>query len=251
MDEVQTTPHGADDVPAQPPGLESTHNISQGAEQAEGTGLVAVHEPAFAPALPRDADAATLGAYERAGGTARYAHLTRGLTGEYERAGATAEGPHPDAYTRPQQRLHWIVAALVLAQLAGGLWMSTIPHAGHAVLLHRIVLAHVANGTLIFGLVAYRLMLRRRLGVPEEPAGTPVDVAALAHSNHTFFYVLLLTLPVLGWMTFLTHGQNHHMFGTAHAGTALVLALAICAHLAGVAYHTFVRRDGLLRRMTG
>jgi cytochrome b561 len=158
----------------------------------------------------------------------------------------------PGRYARPQQALHWIVAILVFAQLGGGLWMSTLPRAGHAVLLRDIMYAHLANGTVIFCLTAWRLTLRRRLGIPAPIPGTPVDSNALALANHGAFYALLLALPVLGWLTYISpRGQVHAILAATHGGTALALAFAIAAHLAGVFYHSFVRHDPLLRRMAG
>jgi cytochrome b561 len=97
----------------------------------------------------------------------------------------------------------------------------------------------------------WRLGLRRKLGAPAPPTGTPVDASALAHANHIGFYAILLVLPVLGWLTYVSHGHARALWASMHQGTAFLLVLAIAAHLAGVAYHTFVRRDGLLRRMVG
>jgi hypothetical protein len=57
--------------------------------------------------------------------------------------------------------------------------------------------------------------------------------------------VLLLTIPVIGWCAFLFRGG----FAALHAAGAGVLVLAIAAHLAGVGYHSWIRRDGLLQRM--
>jgi cytochrome b561 len=153
-------------------------------------------------------------------------------------------------YARQQKLLHWIVALLVLAQLAAGVWIGTMAREGHEALLRKLLYAHLANGTLIFGLTAWRLSLRRSLGVPAPPPGTPVDATALALANHGAFYAILLALPVLGWLTYLSpRGPTHAVLAATHAGTALALALAICAHLAGVAYHSFIRHDGLLKRM--
>jgi cytochrome b561 len=153
-------------------------------------------------------------------------------------------------YTKTQRRLHWIVAALVVLQLIGGLTIGVLHYAlGKDPLIGKLLIGHLANGTLIFGLMCARLMLRRRLGAPALPAGTSYDVALLSRLNHYGFYALLLIMPILGWTAYLSSGSLHSLAGGIHASLALVLALAIGAHLAGVVYHTYIRKDGLLRRM--
>ena len=94
-----------------------------------------------------------------------------------------------------------------------------------------------------------RLKLRRRVGAPPPPAGTPVDPALLARINHYGFYGLLLLMPVIGWLAYAFDRPDATFFGSIHGALALVLFLAICAHIAGVIYHTKFRRDGLLSRM--
>jgi cytochrome b561 len=144
-------------------------------------------------------------------------------------------------YTLRQRRLHWIVASLVVLQLMLGAFIGSTRPADH----RPILMLHAAIGTTIFILMLSRWQLRRRIGAPPPPAGTPVDAAVLARANHLGYYVLLLTIPVIGWCAFLFDSG----FGALHAAGAGVLVLAIGAHLAGVAYHSWIRRDGLLQRM--
>jgi cytochrome b561 len=76
-----------------------------------------------------------------------------------------------------------------------------------------------------------------------------LDAAVLARSNHLGFYVLLLALPLLGWLAYLSGGPAAAMWGAIHGALAQVLVLSIFLHLAGVIFHQYIRRDGLLRRM--
>jgi cytochrome b561 len=109
---------------------------------------------------------------------------------------------------------------------------------------HRVVLwIHAAVGLTIFVLMLLRWQLRQHVGAPLPPSGTSVDAVILARVNHVGYYVLLLTLPVIGWCAYLFHG-----FGALHAAGAGVLVLA-AAHLAGVTYHRWFRHDDLLQRM--
>lgn len=155
-----------------------------------------------------------------------------------------------EGYSPQQRRIHWIVAALVAFQLILGILIGTInwQPENHSA-LRNILIVHLVTGTVIFGLMCKRLSLRRQLGAPPSPNGTPIDAAVLARSNHLGFYVLLLALPILGWLAYLTGGTAAATWGAIHGALAVVLVLAICAHLCGVIFHQYIRRDGLLRRM--
>ena len=172
----------------------------------------------------------------------------------------------------PQQRwMHWIVAGLVAVQLGVG-WMLATTAAAHGSQsdLERLGAIHGGTGALIFILMLVRLRMRRRLGVPPPPAGTPETVSWLARANHRAFYVMLLAQPILGWMAASASGLGLSIFGLVslpnlvatdpdsalalgrlHGAVAVILLLLIAAHLAGVIYHSFVRGDRLLTRMTG
>jgi cytochrome b561 len=73
----------------------------------------------------------------------------------------------------------------------------------------------------------------------------PAGLKLLARLNHWAFYLVLVLLPLSGAASlFVTEdAADLHDVGTK------VLLLLIAAHLAGVAYHTLIRRDGLIWRM--
>jgi cytochrome b561 len=158
---------------------------------------------------------------------------------------AGADPRPPGGYALRQRRLHWLVAAFVAVQLAVGLWIRANGASHHA----GVLALHAAVGTAIFFLVLQRFRVRQQLGAPEPPEGTPTEVAKLAQVNHLGYYVILLALPVFGWLAYLCQDKMREFFGGFHWAFAVTLMLAICAHLAGVIYHTYVRHDGLLRRM--
>jgi len=154
-------------------------------------------------------------------------------------------------YAPRQQRLHWIVAALVLVQLAIGITLGFMPRRpDNQPFLDKMMVLHLVAGSVIFVVMVARWRLRRALGAPGSPPGTPYDASLLARLNHYGFYVLLLTMPVVGWLAFGASGRAASMLGGLHGAMAFTLILAIGGHLAGVAYHTYLRRDGLLERMT-
>ncbi|CAH2604380.1 Cytochrome B561 [Rhodovastum atsumiense] len=177
-----------------------------------------------------------------------------------------------EGYSREQRLIHWTVAGLVVAQILIGISLAKLLQSSpeNADELSRMLGLHGGTGTLLFVLMAWRLSLRRRLGVPPPPEGTPEDVSTLARLNHLTFYVLLLAMPIVGWLAASASGQQLSVFGLVHlpaligknqdvaaaltrmhVASGYLLICLIGLHLMGVVYHTYMRRDGLLRRMTG
>lgn len=169
-------------------------------------------------------------------------------------------------YTTVAIVLHWLVAAIVIAQFALGWWMQEIPKQPlgprtEAFNLHKSI-----------GLVVLALMLARiawRLGHPPPPLpAMPRWQARLAHATHLLLYAALVALPVTGYLGSMFSGYPVKFFGmtlpawpgksaelkewmsAAHRGLAWTLATAFALHMAGVAKHTLVNHDRLLRRMS-
>src|ERR1700743_1896715 len=111
-------------------------------------------------------------------------------------------------YAPRQRRMHWIVAGLVALQLVLGLIIGATQPASHRVVLW----VHAAIGSTIFVLTLLRWQLRRRVGAPAAPSGTPMDGAILARVNQLGYYALLLAIPVIGWCAYLFRGG----FGALH-----------------------------------
>jgi cytochrome b561 len=171
-----------------------------------------------------------------------------------------------DRYVAPARWLHWTVAALVLVMLGLGLWID-YGHPGDA-LYEWLDWLHQGTGTVVFVLVLLRLLVRLSNGAPPLPADTPDSVRMAAGLNHFAFYALLLIQPVIGflytnsqgfpltWFSLVPIpsplGKNkaaETILGALHWYIAAALIVLIAMHLAGVLYHTTIRRDHLLRRM--
>jgi cytochrome b561 len=169
----------------------------------------------------------------------------------------------------PEQRwLHWLIVALVLTQLVLGALLANAPpnDADYAAQIYGL---HGGTGLVIFLVMLWRLSARLRHGAPPLPLGTPGLVSRLAHANHYAFYLLLLLEPVIGYLVGGAKGYPLSVYGLftipaaigksdqvaellegAHGVVAGLLVLLIALHVAGVIYHTFIRRDRLLARMT-
>ena len=168
-------------------------------------------------------------------------------------------------YTATARWLHWITALLMLA---------TIPLAWQVHVMARGVpmravffTGHKSIGVTILLLAVARLIWRRRHPPPPAPTW-PRWAALLAKANHVLLYVVLLAMPLTGYVHSATSGVHPvNYFGLFYlpalpqddavsevtldihfAMQWLVYAL-IVLHVLGAAWHVVVRRDGALERM--
>lgn len=156
-----------------------------------------------------------------------------------------------DRYPVPIQILHWLVVALVLAQVISSDWMEDWfdgPRVADAAApLSSGALVHAITGAAILVLMGARFVARFSWGTPPAPGDLPVGLRVLSRLNHFAFYLLLVALPLTGLMAVF--------FAPAVAWTHSVLTIALYAvlalHVAAVAWHMLVLRDGLLWRMLG
>jgi cytochrome b561 len=168
-------------------------------------------------------------------------------------------------YTTIAIILHWLVAALVLAQFPLGWWMQEIAKQPPGPRVEAFNL-HKSVGLTIAALMLVRIAWRLGHPAPPLPA-MPLWQSRLAHVTHFLLYAVLIALPLTGYLGSAYSGYPVKFFGitlpawagkdlalkdlmsATHLGLAWTLAFAFAIHMAGVAKHVLVNRDGLLRRM--
>ena len=176
--------------------------------------------------------------------------------------GMAAEG----RYTSVASALHWLVLALLVAQFAIAWTMPDIkrdtPDTG-------LVAWHLSVGTTILAAMLVRLVWRLTHTPPPPPADLPRLLQFVSRMTQWLLYAILIVLPVLGWINASSRGYPALLFGVVplpplvsrgssfghamgdlHGTVALVLLGVIGLHVLGALYHTFILRDGLLRRLT-
>jgi cytochrome b561 len=182
------------------------------------------------------------------------------------RVRAAYAGPmQRDRYTPFAVAMHWVVAAVVLVQYPLGWWMQQIPKQppGQRVEVFNL---HKSLGLTILALMIVRLGWRLAHRPPEFPPMARWQ-ARLARSTHAGLYLLLIALPLAGYLGSSFSGYPVRFFGVVlpswapknlalkdlmsnvHLVLAWVLAVAFSLHIAGVVKHVVVNRDGLLARM--
>jgi cytochrome b561 len=158
-------------------------------------------------------------------------------------------GPAPiDRYGGVSKFLHWLVAGLVFLQLAIGKFFKIDPARPDETQFN----LHMWVGLTVLGLMVVRLIWRLGYTAPLLPKGTPAWQRIAARSTQGTFYLLLLALPVSGWLLTLPRALDvvgkdldrevHEVLGN------VLLVLAAFHVLAGLKHH-FIDRDDVLRRM--
>lgn len=104
-------------------------------------------------------------------------------------------------YTAVAITLHWVIAILLLAMIPFGWWMSdavldpaTRSQAAKAFQLHKSV------GLTVLGLSLVRLGWRLAHKAPPLPEAMPNWEKILARATHILFYVLMIAIPLSGWV---------------------------------------------------
>lgn len=153
-----------------------------------------------------------------------------------------------DRYNGVSKLLHWLVAVLVFTQLAMGKFFEIDPDKPDDGLFN----LHMTCGLTVLGLMLVRLAWRLGHPVPPLPAGTPAWQRLAALATHRAFYLLLIVLPLSGWMMTLpgivADGGKELLEEVHEVLGNIVLTLAAVHVLAGLKHH-FMDRDNVLRRM--
>jgi cytochrome b561 len=160
--------------------------------------------------------------------------------------------------------IHWFVAfAMANLLLRGALVMRYIANSDPAKIDG--LRAHMFAGTLVLTLMLLRLVLRHTTRRPAPATARNDYLDRLARISHRLLYALVIAQAssglVMGIQTGLPeivlagHGTLPADFWafplrSVHYALSRLLMALIALHLAGALYHTFILKDGLLRRMT-
>lgn len=160
---------------------------------------------------------------------------------------------------------HWAIAILVIMN-----WQ--IVEAAEKLdgpLRSEVMNYHKAWGILILALTLGRLGWRLAHPIPPMPPHYAAWERALAKTVHVVFYVLLIGLPLGGWIANSMTGRTIDFFGMftipalpvgankelggqifdLHAAGGTILLALIALHILGVIKHLVIDRDGELFRM--
>jgi cytochrome b561 len=175
-------------------------------------------------------------------------------------------GPIMQRYTTTAIVLHWLIALLIIGAFTLGLVMTDIP--GFSPTKLRYYSWHKWAGVTVLLLAAVRLLWRLKNRPPELSASMPAWQRGAAHGLHHLLYVFIFAVPLSGYFYTLAAGFPVVYFGlfqlpvliaknpalaetlkTVHYWLNMTMAALVLLHVLAALKHTFVDRDGTLRRM--
>ena len=167
-------------------------------------------------------------------------------------------------YTRTAIALHWLTFALIATGFTLGRWMVDLPIAPQTL---RAYAYHKWIGITVFLVTLVRLAWRVAHPVPP-PAGMPAWQRRAAVASHVSLYVLMLAIPVSGWIYSSASGVQVVYLGivplpnlvakdnalaavlkSVHYTLNFTLLALVLVHAGAALRHYFVERDRVLLRM--
>jgi cytochrome b561 len=191
-------------------------------------------------------------------------------------AHATATGVnHVARYTRVAMVLHWLIALLMIANIALGLSFARVSDD----MVRPLIDLHKSIGITVLGLAILRLLWRATHRPPPLPTTYPRWEQTAAHWAHWALYALIFALPLTGWLHDSAWGDAathpvflygviywpriwfvmgptspmqdhlHDALGTVHIWFGYALYVVLALHVLGALKHQFWDREPEIQRM--
>ncbi len=170
-----------------------------------------------------------------------------------------------NAYTHTAIALHWLMAVLILATFSVGLYMQGL-HLSPFKL--RLYSWHKWAGVTAFLLLSVRLFWRATHRPPELPAALPGWQRIGAQVVHGGLYLLMIAVPLTGWLMSSAKGFQTVYFGllpipdllarnaalgnllaAVHQWLNYLMLALVGGHTAAALKHHLIDRDDILLRM--
>ena len=176
-------------------------------------------------------------------------------------------------YSLPQRLLHWLIAVMGIGALIGGSTIGFLGFQGMTEtfgedLRNLIYKYHKTFGVLILGFMVIRVIVKLRTPRPEYAVPlTPFERAA-SGAAHGLLYLCFLAMPALGWLATGASGFPVEFFNWTlppilgrdkklgetlfflHEIVGYLTIALVLGHIGAALRHQFVKKDGLLGRMT-
>ena len=168
-------------------------------------------------------------------------------------------------YTGVAIALHWLIAALVVCQIAFGWYLKSVPRKTPERTVY--VNLHKSTGLTLGLLILVRLAWRLTHKAPPLPASLPAWQRTAARVSHVALYACMIVMPTAGYLAsnFSKFGVNlfnavllppwgvddrrlYAVFNTTHVVTSYVFVALIALHVLAALRHLYLR-DGVFIRM--
>ncbi|MBK6907514.1 MAG: cytochrome b [Rhodocyclaceae bacterium] len=169
-------------------------------------------------------------------------------------------------YTTVAIGLHWLMVVLLMGMVSVGVYMSDLQLSPQKLQLYSW---HKWGGVTAFLLVVVRLAWRATHSPPPLPTSMPPLLQRAAHAGHIALYLLMIAIPLSGWLMSSAKGFQTVYFGVLPIPDLLVkneelgkalkqvhellnwaLILLVLGHVGAAIKHHFIDKDGLLWRMS-
>lgn len=174
-------------------------------------------------------------------------------------------GTRTDRYPATSKLLHWLIAICVLTTAPVAIAMTRVEKGPTQDLLYNF---HKSLGVMILLLMILRLVNRLVVGAPIADPGIEPWQKTVSSAVHTSLYVLLIAMPIVGYIANSVYGAPTPFFGlfnlppilgkdealaeqlfTLHRWVGYFLIVIIVTHIGAALYHALIRRDVVLKRM--
>lgn len=165
--------------------------------------------------------------------------------------------------------LHWLLAFVILAMFAMGLYMADLPFSPMRMKLYNW---HKWAGVCFLSLTVLRLVWRVTHRPPALPQAVTLSMPSWQmqayHATHHLMYALFFVVPLLGWAYSSAIGYQIVLFGVLplpdlvvadkalaelikplHGLSAWALVVLAALHMGAALKHQWLDRDGLMQRM--
>ncbi len=168
-------------------------------------------------------------------------------------------------YSAVAKGFHWAMTVLIIGLLILGVYMHELPLSPRKLELYSW---HKWFGVTAFILVWLRLAWRVSHRPPPLSTSMTPRVRMFAHAGHAALYILMIAIPISGWLMSSAKGFQTVWFGvlpipdligrdralgdlllTVHKTLNILLMATLAGHVGAALWHHFVLKDDTLRRM--
>jgi len=168
-------------------------------------------------------------------------------------------------YTTTAILLHWLMALLIFAVFPLGMYMHDLPLSPAKLQLYSY---HKWIGVTLLLLALPRVLWRITHTPPALPGTMPRWQKLGSVAVHQIFYLLMLAVPLSGWLLSSAKGVQTvwfgvlplpdlvgrdkalgHLLSVVHESLNYTLLLLVALHIAAALKHHYVDRDAIMARM--
>lgn len=167
-------------------------------------------------------------------------------------------------YSKGAKVFHWLIAAIVIGMLAGSFFLGNVPerYQPSAYMIHKSL------GLTVLFLIVAGFFWIKYTGKPVLPHNIPTWQKLLARTVQYSLYVLLVCMPLSGWIMSVAGGRIPTYFGLfsmplpikaskalsqlmnqSHKTIAWILITLVVLHISGALKHHFINKNNVLREM--